>query len=225
VAQWLKQSTATTIKMGPFCDDTDGKTAETGLTIARANIRLTKNGGAFAQTHNSAGATHDENGYYGIPLDTTDTDTLGRLRVAISASGALPVWQDFIVVSANIFDSLVGGTDLLDTNLVQILGTALTETSGQIAAAFNQFFNVATPAGTVNAVKLASDGLDAVSISAPTGVASNFREMMVAVWRRFFKKATATSTQIKTYADDGTTALTTQTCSDDGTTQTQGTSA
>ena len=63
----LKQSTAATVKLGPFIDDSDGKTAETALTIAQADIRLSKNGGDFAQTNNTAGATHDENGYYDIP--------------------------------------------------------------------------------------------------------------------------------------------------------------
>ena len=53
----LKQSTAATIKLGPFVDDGDGKTAETGLTISQADIRLSKAGGDFAQTNNSAGAT------------------------------------------------------------------------------------------------------------------------------------------------------------------------
>ncbi len=73
--------------------------------------------------------------------------------------------------------------------------------------------------------KLASDGLDSVSTTAPSGVASNFREMLVQVWRRFFKKSTLSATQLKTYADDGTTLVTTQTVSDTGGTQTQGTSA
>jgi len=104
--EFLKQSTAVTKKMGPFVDDTDGKTAETALTISQADIRLSKNGGDFGQTNNAAGATHDENGFYGVPLDTTDTATLGSLRVAITESGALPVWQDFMVVSANVWDSL-----------------------------------------------------------------------------------------------------------------------
>jgi hypothetical protein len=71
--------------------------------------------------------------------------------------------------------------------------------------------------------KLASDGLDSIATTAPAGVASNFREMLVQVWRRFFRKSTLTATQLKTYADDGTTVVTTQTVSDDGTTQTQGT--
>ena len=127
MTQLLKQSTAATIKIGPFVDSTDGVTAETGLTISQADIRLSKNGGAFAQTNNATGATHDENGYYGVPLDTTDTNTLGRLRVAVNESGSLPVWQDFMVVNANVYDSLIGGSDNLQVDTVQIEGSDATD--------------------------------------------------------------------------------------------------
>lgn len=41
---------------------------------------------------------------------------------------------------------------VVKANLAQILGTALTETAGQIAAAFKKFFNVAAPTGTVNSL-------------------------------------------------------------------------
>ena len=112
MAQWIKQSTAATVKLGPFLDDTDGKTPETGLTISQADIRLSKNGGAFAQSNNAAGATHNENGYYDVPLNTTDANTLGTLRVAVSKSGALPVWQDYMVVPANVWDSMFGASTL-----------------------------------------------------------------------------------------------------------------
>jgi hypothetical protein len=47
---------------------------------------------------------------------------------------------------------------VIASNLTQILGTALTETAGQIAAAFRQFFNVATPTGTVNSLPAAGPG-------------------------------------------------------------------
>jgi hypothetical protein len=69
---------------------------------------------------------------------------------------------------------------------------------------------------------LSSAGLDAISTTAPAGVASTFREMLVQVWRRFFTKSTLTATQLTTYADDGATATTTQALSDDGTTQSVG---
>jgi hypothetical protein len=71
-------------------------------------------------------------------------------------------------------------------------------------------------------VSLASTGLDAISITAPTGPATTFAQMIVQLWRRFFKLSTLTSTQLKTYADDGTTVLTTQAVSETNTTQTQG---
>ena len=45
----LKQSAGGTLKIGPFLDETDGKTAETGLTVPQSAVRLTKAGGNFAQ--------------------------------------------------------------------------------------------------------------------------------------------------------------------------------
>ncbi|MCE5279072.1 MAG: hypothetical protein ABFD92_00085 [Planctomycetaceae bacterium] len=77
-------------------------------------------------------------------------------------------------------------------------------------------------ANDMSNVILDINGLDAISGAAPAGVATNFREMVVQLWRRFFKKSTCTSTQLKTYADNGVDILTTQTVSDDSTTQTQG---
>lgn len=44
---YLEQSTAVTVKIGPFVDETDGFSAEDGLTISQADIRLSKNGGYF----------------------------------------------------------------------------------------------------------------------------------------------------------------------------------
>lgn len=41
---------------------------------------------------------------------------------------------------------------VVKSNLAQILGTALTETAGQIAAAFKKFFDKATPTGTINSL-------------------------------------------------------------------------
>jgi hypothetical protein len=125
--QIIEQSTSITIRIGPFVDEDDGKTAETGLTITQADIRLSKNGGAFAQSNDSGGATHDESGWYYLTLDATDTGTLGRLIVAIHESGALPVWREFMVMTANVWDSLVGGTDYLQADTVQIEGVDATD--------------------------------------------------------------------------------------------------
>lgn len=103
--QYLKQSTAVTLKIGPFLDDTDGKTAETGLTIAQADVRLSKNGGDIAQKNEATSCTHDELGIYGCPIDATDTGTLGRLQLFVHESGALPVYHEFMVVTAEAYDT------------------------------------------------------------------------------------------------------------------------
>lgn len=124
MAQFLKQSTAFTFRIGPFVDSTDGVTAETALSIAQADIQISKAGGAFAQTSASPTTTHDADGWYQCPLTSTDTGTVGTLTVQIVMAGALPVWKDFTVLPANVFDSLIGGTDLLDVNTAQWLGTA-----------------------------------------------------------------------------------------------------
>tara|TARA_R100001594_G_scaffold93186_1_gene127538 strand:+ start:10094 stop:11188 length:1095 start_codon:yes stop_codon:yes gene_type:complete len=107
---YLKQSTASQpIMIGPFVDDTDGATSETGLTIANTDIRLSKNGGNMA-AKNSGGGTHDENGYYQITLDATDTDTVGRLQISIKVTGALAVWKEAQVLEEDIYDALFGAS-------------------------------------------------------------------------------------------------------------------
>jgi len=132
---FLKQSTAYTFRMGPFLDETDGKTAETGLTISQADVRLSKGGGNFAQKNESSASLHDEIGYYIVVLNATDTATVGELLIAVHESGALPVFKTFQVVEEAIYDAIYGGSadlitkvDAIDTVVDAILvdtGTTL----------------------------------------------------------------------------------------------------
>ena len=123
MSRYLKQSTAKVLRIGPFLDATDGVTAETGLSIAQGDIQISKNGGAFAQTSDATPTTtHDADGWYQCPLTATDTDTLGPLTVQIVMAGALPVWEHFMVVPANVYDSIVGGTDKLEVDAQEING-------------------------------------------------------------------------------------------------------
>jgi hypothetical protein len=117
---WLRQSTAVTIEVGPFVDSTDSFTPETALTIPQADVRLSKNGGAFAQKSDTGSATHMENGYYAVPLNATDTNTLGRLRLHITEPGALPVWETVMVVPAAIYDALISGTEWLSVDPMKV---------------------------------------------------------------------------------------------------------
>jgi len=94
--------------------------------------------------------------------------------------------------------------------------------AGNFSAQTDSVEALQAAAASKTGYKLASNGLDSITTTGPAGVASNFREMVVQTWRRFFGKATMTSTALVTYDDAGTTAATTQTLSDDSTTQTQG---
>lgn len=81
---------------------------------------------------------------------------------AISVSGTTLTARD---IGASVLLSSGTGTGQLDfttgvvkASLVQILGTALTETAGQLAAAFKKWFDVAAPVGTVNSIPNATAG-------------------------------------------------------------------
>ena len=77
---FLKQSSTYTFRFGPFIDDGDWETVEDGYTLGREEIRLSKDGGNFAQKNESSDSTHDEIGYYIVNLDATDTNACGDLR-------------------------------------------------------------------------------------------------------------------------------------------------
>jgi len=125
--QFLKQSTAVTLKIGPFLDETNGKDAETALTLSQADVRLSKNGGDIAQKNEATSCTHDELGVYGCPIDATDTNTLGRLQLWVHESGALPVWHEYMVITANEYDSICS-TDYKEVDVLQVGGATQSAT-------------------------------------------------------------------------------------------------
>jgi hypothetical protein len=123
MAKLLKEDTATTILIGPFVDETDGKTAETGLTITQLDVQIWKEGGTNLNAKNdSTAATHAGLGYYYVPLNATDTSTPGQLIVTVHESGALPVRHDFLVVKDHVYDTFTG-SDFLQVDVKQIAST------------------------------------------------------------------------------------------------------
>ena len=123
---YLKQSTASQeIPLGPFLNDTDGNTEEAGLTIANTDIKIWKAGATTLASKNSGGATYISNGVYYCVLDATDTDTLGSLKIFIHVAGALAVVVECVVLAAMVYDSLIGGGDVLQADVTQWLGTAV----------------------------------------------------------------------------------------------------
>lgn len=155
----------------------------------------TAQAGASGTITLAAGASATSSLFVGLPIRITGGTGSGQARVITAYNGSTKV--------ATVDWSWTTTPD--NTSTYEIVGQPTPKLNSSVG------------------VVLASTGLDAIATTAPSGVASTFREMVVQVWRRFFKKAYKSSTQLLTYADDGTTVVTTQTISETSTTQTQGT--
>jgi hypothetical protein len=184
----IKQSTAMTHLMGPFIDNTDGVTAKTALSITQALTRLSKNGGDPAQKNESSTAVHKENGYYAVSLDTTDTNTVGRLRLMVTITGAMPVADDFIVIAASAYNAMVAGTAGMPTDISTLVTTNLdaTVTSRLASASYTAPDNasittilgrtdVATSTRLASASYTAPDNASITTILGRTDVATSTR--------------------------------------------------
>ncbi len=186
---YLKQSTAVSVKLGPFVDSTDGVTPMTSLTISQSDVRLAKNDANWGQKSASGNASHEESGWYEVSLSTTDTNTLGRLVVAVNESGALPVWCEFQVVPANVYDSLVAGSDTLQADVTQFGGSNGTFSGGRAEVNASHWGGTAVASanvlidGAITAAKIASNAITDAKIASGALTAAKFASgAFDAVW-------------------------------------------
>lgn len=168
MSQFLRQSTASQSRaIGPFVDDTDFKTAETGLTIANTDIKLMSSGGASANK-NSGGGTHRVNGVYGVTFDATDTATVGELMVSVVVSGALPVFHTFYVLEEAVFDALFaasapGYVANAPVNVAQFGGSNGTFASGRPEVNTTHAAGTAWGSGAITSASIASGALTSIA--------------------------------------------------------------
>lgn len=196
---FAKQSTAIAhISLGPFLDETDGKTAETALTLTQPDIRLSKNGAAFAQKSAAQTLSHMENGYYDLALSATDTDTVGMLRVHVHESGALPVWLDLQVVEEAIYDAMFGASAVgeLQVDVRKFGGSALTQSGGRPEVNVTHAAGTAWGSGAITAASIATDAITSAKIAADAIGASELAadaatEIATAVWANGTRNLTA----------------------------------
>lgn len=108
------------VPLGPFLDDTDGKTPETGLagsmTVKLMHYPDELGAPVWTARHETDAITHTEEGWYLVPLDDTDLGTAGPLIIKGTASGALPVWRELDVVGA-VWDRFKREVDSLTVDL------------------------------------------------------------------------------------------------------------
>lgn len=135
--RFLRTNTACRITVGPFFDKTDGVTPETALTVTSCKLTLvvddsnvptlvldasaTASGGNNDMVH----VTGDDAGFYDLELTAANLNYLGRALLAITdAATHCPVFHEFMLLPAMVYDSMVLGTDVLQADVTQWLGTA-----------------------------------------------------------------------------------------------------
>lgn len=133
----LRENTATRISVGPFLDVTDGITPEVALTVTGIHLTLmvddagvptlsldadaTASGGANDMVH----VTNDDAGMYDLELAAANVNFTGRALLAcIDTSEHLPVFHEFQIVSANVYDAIFTDGDVLDVSVTQLGGVA-----------------------------------------------------------------------------------------------------
>lgn len=126
----IKADTVTEVVIGPAVAVGDGFTPVTGLTVASADEAEIIKHGATTGTGlaGTLAAISGADGYYALDLSTGETDTEGRLVIVFNDDSLiLPIRHEFIVYSANVYDSLFGaaGVDVLDVSTTQFNGGAL----------------------------------------------------------------------------------------------------
>lgn len=139
--RFLRTNTAVIVTVGPFYDRTDGVTIETGLTITNERITLTADTddnsaptnildnvtGATSGTSNDLNyITGNDAGMMQLELSAANTNRLGRMLLSITdAANHVPVFHEFMVLPAMIYDAFILGTDTLDASITQLLGNAI----------------------------------------------------------------------------------------------------
>ena len=116
----MKLSTAATLEVGPCLDSAGAE--YTGLVIG--DLRLVKAGTGAAMAA-SATLTHVANGHYTLAMIATNTDTLGTLTVSCHKSTYQMPRVLMQVVPVKVYDSIVAGSDNLEVDAIQLLGTAI----------------------------------------------------------------------------------------------------
>jgi hypothetical protein len=119
--KYLRQATAQTVVVGPFVAVADGATPVTTLTTGSTlNGRAVSNGTGAAYA--PATFAHDANGYYLAPLAVGDVPAVGRFRLEFSGPLTyFPVWEDFAVLAAAVYDALFGTAALSTLGLDGLL--------------------------------------------------------------------------------------------------------
>jgi hypothetical protein len=109
-------------------DDTDGKTAETGVTVSAGDIKISKNGAAEA---NHTGTwTEISGGLYHYEYTSGELDTLGFISFRLVKSGVRTFVKEAQVVSIDPYDVTRLGLTALPSQAAESAGGLITRGTG-----------------------------------------------------------------------------------------------
>lgn len=199
-----------------------GGIGSTGLHIHQSG---TFGGGVFVEA--SGGANHGvqiTGGIVGVELQCSEAGGVAFGTLAYGA-GSTATWfqadavdgKDFVigdgVTNGAIFGDITGN---LSGSVGSVAG-AVGSVTGAVGSVTGAVGSVTQKTG----FKLAADGLDSITNTEPTGLPTNFREKILLLYRRFFKKVTRDTAAIRHFSDAGAVTLI-QDISDTGGVETQG---
>jgi hypothetical protein len=107
--------------------------------------------------------TGDDAGFYDLELAAANVNYVGSAMLAITdAATHCPVFHELTILPAVVYDSLIGGTDNLQVDVIQNAGTAITAAAGiqevKVASmAANALTATAIAADAITAAKVAAD--------------------------------------------------------------------
>lgn len=119
----LRKSTQTTVEIGPFLDETNGKDEMNSLTLSASDFTLSKFGGAEAAPTLVGSISFKAKGTYSLTFAVSDLDTLGHMQLKIHKAGCVYAWWDFMVLSQSYYD-VKYGTSIHDVNVTQVGGAS-----------------------------------------------------------------------------------------------------
>src|SRR3989304_2370240 len=137
--RYLRKNTAVRITVGPFFDKTDGVTPEVALTVTHCKLTATvdphdgsgvtlvldTNPTASGGNNDMVHITGGDAGYYDLGLAAANVNYNGRFHLALTdAANHCPVFHEFMILDAVVYDALVKGSDLLQVDLQQIANDA-----------------------------------------------------------------------------------------------------
>lgn len=195
--QWLRQSTQRKVVIDGVVAVGDGFTPVTSLTLTGADeAELMKHDAAATVdiSGRTFAAIASNDGAYNLTLTTTDTNTLGMASIEINDDSLiLPVKKEFMVVPAQVWDSLFG-SDVLQVDLIQIIGNASRVTEWAKALDTIKGFTVDDTAFTPTSIELETSGITEATTDHFKGRLLAFYDSGDALFRQFTKISAYTLT-------------------------------